>query len=610
MFTSIKEFWQLTVPFKFRLGVLVVLLVVDAVLTALSVVTIAPLADLALERPQAEWLSVTRHFQIALGVVGVPFNLASVAVVFLFFTLGMSLFSVFVRYALVTLRVAVVGRLVKVSLSKIFNASWGYFSTSSSGLLLNTYVREVTNTGAAFQSLTLSATSIARVVAFISAPLLLEPLLVTLCLVAATLVLIPFMYLGKWSTRFGARDLGNSNRYTSLLKESLTAAREVIGFGREKRTQNQINDFYARYAESRVKSETFSFFSSQMFEPLGIMVILGVLVATKHVSDGLALSSVAVVLWGLIRTLSPLKQLISIKHTIDNRLPSLLQIKADQARADSFRQAPGGQRFDTNETKVVFDQVSFSYGGGETALDSISLEASANRMVALVGESGSGKSTVVDMLLGLQQPDSGDVYLNDVNSREIDLQQWREQLSVVPQRPILFDLTVRENLLWANPDATEDAIHRVLEITDCTGFVSRMPKGLDTEIGEAGIRLSGGQVQRLALARALIREPRILILDEATSALDTESESRIYSALPKATRNCLVIVVAHRLATVRTADQILVFQRGRLVEQGTYDSLNALGGYFHRLLHSRPSDHNNEPEPEIGTEAPYAVAKA
>jgi ABC-type multidrug transport system fused ATPase/permease subunit len=210
-------------------------------------------------------------------------------------------------------------------------------------------------------------------------------------------------------------------------------------------------------------------------------------------------------------------------------------------------------------------------------------------MLALVGESGSGKSTVVDLVLGLQQPSSGSVQLNGTDSRRTDLARWRDLLAIVPQSPVLFDLSVRDNLLWAKPDAEEAELWHVCDVAGASDFIRHLPSGLDTEIGDSGIRLSGGQVQRLALARALIRRPALLILDEATSALDTETESRIYRSLQTETQDCLVLVVAHRLSTIAGADEILVMRHGRVVERGNYASLVEQRGYFHRLLNTQPS---------------------
>ncbi len=589
MFQSVREFWQLARPFKRRLFTACLLLSADALLTALSVITVAPLADLVLDKPADEWMAVTTRMQSLMESLGLPFSLISVAIVFFVFTLGMAVFSVFVRWILARLRVDVVRHLINQSLEKMFAAGWGYFAATRRGHLFNTYLRECNNTGAAFQSLSLSAASIMRVVAFISVPLFMEPVLVGICLAGSLILILPFMYLGKWTMQFGARDVAAANRYTALVRESIEAAREVISYGRERRTIRQINRAYNEFSESRVRAETFSMFSSQMYEPVGILVLMIVLVAARQTGEGAVLSSVAVVLWGLVRSLTPLKQLIQLKHNVDNKLPSLRQVLAEQERASSWRQPAGTAYAPSEAVSIDFDGVDFHYADGSQALADCSWSARGPGVVALVGESGSGKSTVVDLLLGLQQPSAGSVRLNGIDSREVDLARWREGLAIVPQHPVLFDLSVRDNLLWANPAADEDEIWRICEVAGAAEFVRALPQGLDTEIGDSGVRLSGGQVQRLALARALIRKPALLILDEATSALDTETESRVYGALETETRNCLVIVVAHRLSTIATADEILVMRQGRLVEQGDYQSLVERRGYFHRMLSAQPS---------------------
>ena len=588
MFASLKEFWQLARFFKDRLAVVSALLALDALLTATSVITVAPLTDLLLEKPPAEWLGVSTKLQSVFHWFGLQFTVVSVAVLFFLLTLGMTLFSVFVRWSLVKLRIAVIRHLIDQSLTKMFAADWNYFASTKRGLLINTYVNEVNISGAAFQSLTLAVASIVRIVAFIAVPLVLAPTMVLSCLVAAVILLLPFMYIGKWSFKFGTSNVSFANRYAALFRESIEAAHEVISFGRERTTIKQINHAYQQYGDSRVKAETFSFFASQMYEPMGILVIMTALVVATRSSEGLALSSVAVVLWGLVRTIGPLKQLIQLKHNVDNKLPSLRQILGEQQRAESMRQTNGNCFNPQTTWSVQFDQVGFRYQDGTAALTDCSFSASNNQMVALVGESGSGKSTIIDLILGLQRPELGRVLLNGVDTDAVDLQQWRKGIAVVPQSPVLFDLSVRDNILWANPDASDAEIWRVCAIAGAREFVEQMPNGLDTEIGDSGVRLSGGQVQRLALARALIRKPALLILDEATSALDMETEAHIYKELAKETRDCLVIVVAHRLSTISGADNILVFQRGQLIEQGDHDALLAQQGYFYRLLNAQP----------------------
>ena len=588
-FTSLVEFWRLTKPFKKQLAVVAILLVVDGLLTAFSVVTIAPLADLILEKTRDQWLPVTGTMFDLFKSVSIPFNLVSMTLLFLILTVLMALFSVAVRRVIVQLKIAVIRFLINESLEKMFSADWGYFSTAKRGVLINTYINEINKASSAFLGLAQGFASMVKILAFVIVPLSLEPVLVSICLLATLVVLFPFLYIGKWSFLFGKRELNFVNRYSSLLRESIEAAREVISYSKEKVTIDQINRAYKRAGDAQIKSATFSAFATQMYEPIGVLIIITVVVFAKQTSEELALSSIAVVLWGLIRTIGPIKLLIQIKHGIDNKLSSLQQIFTEQNRAESFRQTRGIEFNRLRERSIEFVDVHFTYGKDSQGLFGCSFLADKNQLIAIVGESGSGKSTIIDLVLGLQHPHSGAVLLNGIDSRTIDLDKWRTGISLVPQKPVLFDISIRDNILWANPEANEDQIWHACEVVEAADFIRRLPDGLDTEIGDSGVRLSGGQVQRIALARAIIRKPDLLILDESTSALDMETEARIHNALVSETDNCLVFVVAHRLSTISSADKILVFQHGKLVEEGTYTSLQIEGGYFNRMLQSRPA---------------------
>jgi ABC-type multidrug transport system fused ATPase/permease subunit len=550
-------------------------------------VTIAPLADLVLEKPQDQWIPVTSKLHDLFGFVDAPFTLVSMTLLFFLLTLSISMFSVVVRRALVKLKISVIRYLIDLSLDRMFAADWGYFSSTKRGVLNNTYINEMNKSASAFQGLSQGIAALVKILAFIIVPLLLEPFLVSICLIATLIMVLPFMYIGKWSFMFGSRDLKFVNRYASILRESIEAAREVISYGKEAETIQQINQAYKKSGEAQIKSATFSTFATQMYEPVGILIIITVLIFAKQSSDGIALSSIAVVMWGLIRTIGPIKTLIQIKHNIDNKLPSLQQIFSEQARAESFRQAHGKEFSKQDKRSIDFDDVYFAYQGNSRGLSGCSFSAADNQLIALVGESGSGKSTIIDLILGLQRPASGQVILNGIDSRSIDLSLWRAGISIVPQKPVLFDLSIRNNLLWANSVASEEELWRACEIADAKNFIQMLPQGIDTEIGDSGIRLSGGQVQRIALARAIIRKPDLLILDEATSALDMETEARIYRSLEVETRNCLVFIVAHRLSTISNADRILVFRQGKLIEEGNYQSLFNQKGYFRRLLDSQ-----------------------
>lgn len=234
--------------------------------------------------------------------------------------------------------------------------------------------------------------------------------------------------------------------------------------------------------------------------------------------------------------------------------------------------------------------VCFKYNGDNTsyALQNINLQIPANHMTAIVGQSGAGKSTLVDILMGLQRPETGELLIDGVSLTDDTVLALRKTISFVPQDPFLFNASIRQNLLLMNPTAPEEHLWAALEFAAAADFVKELPNGLDTPLGDRGIRLSGGERQRIVLARAILRNPSILILDEATSSLDTENESKIQMALERLKGKMTIIVIAHRLSTIHNADQVIVLDKGRIVQKGEYIQLaNDKKGMFRSFLNKQ-----------------------
>ncbi|MBQ5926469.1 MAG: ABC transporter ATP-binding protein, partial [Clostridia bacterium] len=236
------------------------------------------------------------------------------------------------------------------------------------------------------------------------------------------------------------------------------------------------------------------------------------------------------------------------------------------------------------EGRFLFENVCYHYPNSDKlVVNNFNLSVKAGERIAIVGSSGSGKSTVMNLIIGLLSPTSGEIYVDGIPISEISMQSYRKFLSVVPQNSILFSGSIRENITYGLPTYTEQEFQQAVSDANITEFLDQLPDGLNSNVGEHGDKLSGGQKQRISIARALIRNPKILILDEATSALDNVSEYHVQKAIDKLIASRTTFIVAHRLSTIRNADRIVVMEEGKMVEVGSYEELMALNGRFCEL---------------------------
>ncbi len=398
------------------------------------------------------------------------------------------------------------------------------------------------------------------------------------------LVIFATVQLGKRVKHLKKLENDSTARFTQALTETLDAIQEVRagnrqGFflGRLGHRAKEVRDFAVA---SQWKSDASNRASGLLFQ-FGIDIFRAAAMLTVLFSD-LSIGQMLAVFSYLWFMIGPVEQLLNLQYAFYAAGGAITRINQLLARADE-PQYPGGKNpFAGRETvSIEVRDLSFSYGE-ERVLDHLNLTIAPGEKVAIVGTSGGGKSTLVQLLLGLYTPQSGSILFAGESQSAIGLETIREHVAVVLQHPALFNDTVRANLTMGR-ERTDEACWRALEIAQLDGTILNLPQGLDSIVGRSGVRLSGGQRQRLAIARMVLAEPKVVILDEATSALDAATEYNLHHALGKFLSARTTLIIAHRLSAVKQADRVLVFDGGRIAEDGDHQQLIAEGGLYAKL---------------------------
>lgn len=561
------------------------ILIVTSLVETLTLFIIAPIVDTLISPGLQGASPITQRIEAVMTSIGLPVTLWVLFTFYIALNVLKSGIQTFSTYLVLRIKYALIKNLIVGAFNDFFRAGWVFFSSSQQGMLINTFIREIGVVGDAFAGMARFSAAVLQLGVFILVPFYISWQVMSISMGVALLLATPLMFLGKVSHRLGTQNTSTANKVSISIQESLSSAKVILGFANQQKSSEILKHNFNCHVNATLKSQTFGAAITNIYNPLGLLGLVATLFAARWFALPIGETSILIV--SFIKIIPVIGQITSQKNLMDNSFPSYEQVMNLRDRAKKLKQRTGSRIFTGFDNAIKIEELSFSYDGQKTALNNVNATIPKGKMIAFVGESGAGKSTLIDAIIGFNEPISGQIKIDGIPLHDFDINSYRKKIGYVPQESILFNMSIMDNLIWAKDDSTDEDIRKACKLANADEFIEKFPERYHTVVGDRGVRLSGGQLQRIALARAMIRRPDLLILDEATSALDTKSERIIQEAIERIASETTLVVVAHRLSTIANADYVYVLENGCIKEKGSYDDLIMQRGLFYNMVKSQ-----------------------
>jgi len=588
-------------PYKYRLALAFLLNILGAVFIVSSMMSIGPMLQVILQDDQnvtelVAWSldkddimnNVYYYITIVKNQYGPGLSLLVMGAGVIFLTLLKNAFTYFGSYTMAGIRNGVTMDIRNKIYNKLIELPLGFYSDERKGDMMSRTTVDVQEVEASIMS---------SLDMFLKNPIIIIVVLSSMLYISLKLTLFVFIVLPimgfiigrigknlKKTSREGQNKMGD---ILNMIEETISGLRIIKAFNAEKRINERFYEETDSYRRTNNKLQRRRHLAHPMSEFLGtIMIVIivwygGSLILEKD--NSLDFSFFMAYLAMFYQIINPAKAFSQAAYNIQKGMAAYERIDMVLNAESTIKEHDGSVNITEFKNKIEYRDITFSYNNEVDVLKNVSLTIPQGKTIALVGQSGSGKTTFVDLLPRFYDIQGGGIFIDGHNIKDIKLFDLRELMGNVNQEAILFNDTIYNNITFGVEHATEDEVIQAAKVANAHDFITASENGYQTKIGDRGSKLSGGQRQRLSIARAILKNPPILILDEATSALDTESERLVQDALENLMKNRTSLVIAHRLSTVRNADMICVFNEGKIVETGTHDELIALNGIYNKL---------------------------
>ena len=566
------------------------ILIFAGILETTALIFLAPILDSILGNDLINSTFLTQKIYSIFEYFDLKVHLEILFLIFVLSTIFTAFFSTLCVYYSEKIKYSYGYELMSDTLKNLFSLKWAFFTKVKQGNLLNTLSRELQ---AIINTLSVFARMIANFTQFLIIailPFLISWQLIIIMILTLLVIFFPLLFLSRKARRVGAQETLAHKVLLSHLQESFSGLKVILGNSLQEIVKLKIlKKFITQIKITIIRMVLFTSLSNAVLPLMAIGFTILYYFSFNFLN--IKIVELTVIIAAFVRMTSKLGLIIKDKAVLESALASLKELNLINNIKKKLIVKNGSKSLGTFKSKIEFNNVSYSYENKNIVLKKCNLNFIKGKITGITGESGSGKSTIVDLIMGFDFPNKGKIKIDGVYIDDLDLNDYRKKIGYISQDTVLFNTTVLKNILWTNSDAKKYDVEKLIAKSKAFNFIKKLPNGLNTLVGDRGVSLSGGQIQRIALLRALIKNPQILILDEGTSALDEKNEKHIMDFLFKLKKIKTIIIVAHRLFTLKKVDMLYILKDGKIIEKGSYLNLKKnKRSNFNKMLNAQKNN--------------------